>query len=222
MKHTSKDYPTPTELAKIAGELGVDQSSETYQATAKRALQLWRACAEELDRAKHLAKPEQPFIEDAQSRDLEMFLKYGIEANIKTYDLKKLLKKLFPTLNSAARDKRFCDFLDLSIRIDEAKNSGVIWPWSNDPFNDDIKYDITLDDIIQPLDNHSIPETPVTKINEAFTCYEKRVFNCDEYLTLIQKVNRWEALRTAKARYGRGSKGGKAKAAKIEAKKQSK
>lgn len=222
MKHTSKDHPTPTELAKIAAELGVDQSSETYQATAKRALQLWRACAEELDRAKHRAKPELPFIEDAQSRDLEMFRKYGIEANIKTYDLKKLLLKLFPTLNKAARDKRFCDFLDLSIRIDKAKKLGVIWPWDNDPFNEDKNYEITLDDIIQPLDKHSVPETPTTEINEAFTNHKKRVFNCDEYLTLIQKVDRWETLRATKAQYERGSKGGKAKAAKIEGKKQSK
>lgn len=49
MKHDPKDYPTPIELAKIAAPLAAGKRNAQYSDAAKSALELWKACAAELE-----------------------------------------------------------------------------------------------------------------------------------------------------------------------------
>jgi len=109
MKHNPEDFPTPTELAQIAAPLAAGKRSAQFSNAAKSALELWKACAEELEHA----QIESDLIQAAQNADDEL---YGfLEKD--SYTLDELLKLAFPKARTETdREARFRNFLNDHLR----------------------------------------------------------------------------------------------------------
>jgi len=109
MKHDPKDYPTPIELAQIAAPLAAGKRSAQYSDAAKSALELWKACAAELEHA----QIESELIQAAQNADDEL---YGF-LDKASYTLNELLKLAFPKVRTIGeRTGKFRDFLKDHLR----------------------------------------------------------------------------------------------------------
>ena len=73
MKYDPKDYPTPIELAQIAAPLAAGKRSAQYSDAAKSALELWKACAAELEYAQLI---ESDLTQQALNNDLDEVIRY--------------------------------------------------------------------------------------------------------------------------------------------------
>ena len=121
MEHTSKDYPTPTELAQIAASLAAGKRSAQYSDAAKSALELWKACAAELEYAQLI---ESDLTQQALNNDLDEVIRYIQRCeeldqllDKDSYTLDELLKLAFPKARTEPiRTGRFRDFLNDHLR----------------------------------------------------------------------------------------------------------
>ena len=120
MKHNPQDYPTPTELAQIAAPLATGKRSAQFSDAAKSALELWKACAAELEHA----QIESELIQAAQNADDEL---YGfLEKD--SYTLNELLKLAFPKVPTITdREAKFRNFLNDHLRGLRATEMNVLF-----------------------------------------------------------------------------------------------
>ena len=121
MKLDPKDYPTPTELAQIAASLAAGKRSAQYSDAAKSALELWKACAAELEYAQLI---ESDLTQQALNNDLDEVIRYIQRCeeldqllDKDSYTLDELLKLAFPKARTKPiRTGRFRDFLNDHLR----------------------------------------------------------------------------------------------------------
>jgi hypothetical protein len=121
MKLDPKDYPTPTELAQIAASLAAGKRSAQYSDAAKSALELWKACAAELEYAQLI---ESDLTQQALNNDLDEVIRYIQRCeeldqllDKDSYTLDELLKLAFPKARTEPiRTGRFRDFLNDHLR----------------------------------------------------------------------------------------------------------
>ena len=185
MKHDPKDYPTPTELAQIAAPLAARQRGDQYSDAAKSALELWKACAAELEYAQLI---ESDLTQQALNNDLDEVIRYIQRCeeldqllDKDSYTLNELLKLAFPKARTELiRTGRFRDFLNDHLRGLRATEMNV--PLKDAPT-------VSLDDRNNYL--KKLREDGLTR---------------DECKILILRLDRWKKLKSKE----RATKAGKA------------
>ena len=185
MKLDPKDYPTPTELAQIAASLAAGKRSAQYSDAAKSALELWKACAAELEYAQLI---ESDLTQQALNNDLDEVIRHiqrGEELDQlldkDSYTLNELLKQAFPKVRTIdTRIGNFRDFLKDHLRGLRATEMNV--PLEDAPT-------VSLDDRNNYL--KKLRENGLTR---------------DECKILILRLDRWKKLKSKE----RATKAGKA------------
>ena len=185
MKRDPKDYPTPTELAQIAASLAAGKRSAQYSDAAKSALELWKACAAELEYAQLI---ESDLTQQALNNDLDEVIRHiqrGEELDQlldkDSYTLNELLKQAFPKVRTIdTRIGNFRDFLKDHLRGLRATEMNV--PLEDAPT-------VSLDDRNNYL--KKLRENGLTR---------------DECKILILRLDRWKKLKSKE----RATKAGKA------------
>lgn len=185
MKYDPKDYPTPIELAQIAAPLAAGKRSAQYSDAAKSALELWKACAAELEYAQLI---ESDLTQQALNNDLDEVIRYIQRCeeldqllDKDSYTLNELLKQAFPKVRTIAiRTGNFRDFLKDHLRGLRATEMNV--PLEDAPT-------VSLDDRNNYL--KKLRENGLTR---------------DECKILILRLDRWKKLKSKE----RATKAGKA------------
>ena len=185
MKLDPKDYPTPTELAQIAASLAAGKRSAQYSDAAKSALELWKACAAELEYAQLI---ESDLTQQALNNDLDEVIRYIQRCeeldqllDKDSYTLDELLKLAFPKARTEPiRTGRFRDFLNDHLRGLRATEMNV--PLKDAPT-------VSLDDRNNYL--KKLRDDGLTR---------------DECKILILRLDRWKNLKSKE----RATKAGKA------------
>ena len=185
MKLDPKDYPTPTELAQIAASLAAGKRSAQYSDAAKSALELWKACAAELEYAQLI---ESDLTQQALNNDLDEVIRYIQRCeeldqllDKDSYTLNELLKLAFPKARTEPiRTGRFRDFLNDHLRGLRATEMNV--PLKDAPT-------VSLDDRNNYL--KKLRDDGLTR---------------DECKILILRLDRWKKLKSKE----RATKAGKA------------
>ena len=185
MKRDPKDYPTPTELAQIAASLAAGKRSAQYSDAAKSALELWKACAAELE---YVQLIESDLTQQALNNDLDEVIRYIQRCeeldqllDKDSYTLNELLKLAFPKARTEPiRTGRFRDFLNDHLRGLRATEMNV-------PLEDAPK--VSLDDRNNYL--KKLRENGLTR---------------DECKILILRLDRWKKQKSKE----RATKAGKA------------
>ncbi len=185
MKLDPKDYPTPTELAQIAASLAAGKRSAQYSDAAKSALELWKACAAELEYAQLI---ESDLTQQALNNDLDEVIRYIQRCeeldqllDKDSYTLDELLKLAFPKARTEPiRTGRFRDFLNDHLRGLRATEMNV--PLKDAPT-------VSLDDRNNYL--KKLRDDGLTR---------------DECKILILRLDRWKKLKSKE----RATKAGKA------------
>ena len=185
MKLDPKDYPTPTELAQIAASLAAGKRSAQYSDAAKSALELWKACAAELEYAQLI---ESDLTQQALNNDLDEVIRYIQRCeeldqllDKDSYTQDELLKLAFPKARTEPiRTGRFRDFLNDHLRGLRATEMNV--PLKDAPT-------VSLDDRNNYL--KKLRDDGLTR---------------DECKILILRLDRWKNLKSKE----RATKAGKA------------
>ena len=188
MKYDPKDYPTPTELAQIAASLAAGKRSAQYSDAAKSALELWKACAAELEYAQLI---ESDLTQQALNNDLDEVIRYIQRCeeldqllDKDSYTLNELLKLAFPKARTEPiRTGRFRDFLNDHLRGLRATEMNV--PLKDAPT-------VSLDDRNNYL--KKLRDDGLTR---------------DECKSLILRLDRWKKLKSKERATRAGKASGK-------------
>ena len=185
MKHNPEDFPTPTELAQIAATLAAGKRSAQYSDVAKSALELWKACAAELE---YVQLIESYLTPRPSNNDLDEVLRYIQRCeeldkllDKDSYTLNELLKLAFPKVRTIGeRTAKFRNFLNDHLRGLRATEMNV-------PFE-------------------ASPEVSFEDKNNYLEKLRKEGITRDECKILILRLARWKKLKSKE----RATKAGKA------------